>query len=61
MGFMPEDWLHHNICVPWPVKWNLMCPLNVEISYNDISFNFNYVMFVMYLTSPISVCTVKLM
>jgi hypothetical protein len=45
---MPEDWLHHNICVPCPVQWNLMCPLNVEISCNDISFNFNYVMVVMY-------------
>jgi hypothetical protein len=41
MGFMSEDWLHHNICVPCPVKWNLTCPLNVEISCNDILFNFN--------------------
>ena len=39
MGFMPEDWLHHNICVPCAVQWNLMWPLNVEISCNDISFN----------------------
>jgi hypothetical protein len=51
MGFMPEDWLHHNISVPWPVKWNVMCPLNVEISCNDILFNFNYIMVVMYGTS----------
>jgi hypothetical protein len=47
MGFVCEDWLHHNICVPCPVKWNLMWPLNVEISCNDIWFNFNYTMVVM--------------
>ena len=29
----------------------LTCPLNVEISCNDISFNFNYIMVVMYGTS----------
>ena len=51
MGFMPEDWLHHNISVPCPVQCNLMCPLNVEMSCNDISFNFNYIMVVMYGTS----------
>jgi hypothetical protein len=44
MGFMSEGWLHHNICVPCPVQWNLMCPLNAEISCNDILFNFNYIM-----------------
>ena len=43
MGFMPEDRLHHNICVLCPVKWNLMHPLKVEMSCNDISFNFNYI------------------
>jgi hypothetical protein len=59
MGFMPEDWLHHNICVPCPVHWNLMHPLNVEISCNDISFNFNYMMVVMNGTSPEPVCTGK--
>ena len=48
MGFMPEDWHHHNISVPCLVQCNLMCPLNVEISCNDISFNFNYIMVVMY-------------
>jgi len=32
MGFMPEDWLHHNISVPCPVQCNIMCPLNVEMS-----------------------------
>ena len=47
---MSEDWLHHNISVPCPVQYNLMCPLNVEISCNDISFNFSYIM-VMYGTS----------
>jgi hypothetical protein len=41
-------WLHHNIGVPCPVVWNLMRPLNVEIICNDISFNFNYVVVVMY-------------
>jgi len=51
MGFMLEDWLHHNISVPCPVQWNLMCPLNIEISCNDMSFNFNYIMVVMYGTS----------
>jgi hypothetical protein len=51
MGFMLEDWLHHNISVPCPVQSNLMCPLNVAISCNDISFNFNYIMAVMYGTS----------
>ena len=51
MGFMPEDWLHHNVSVPRPVQCNLMCPLNVEIRCNDISFNFNYIMVVMYGTS----------
>jgi hypothetical protein len=25
-----------------------LCPLNVEISCNDISFNYNYIMVVMY-------------
>jgi hypothetical protein len=60
MGFMSEDWLHHNVCVPCPVQLNLMCPLNVEISCNDILFNFNYIMVVMYGTSPEPVCTVKL-
>ena len=60
MGFMPEDWLHHNISVPCPVQCNLMCPLNVEISCNDISFNFNYIMVVMYGTSAELVCTGKL-
>ena len=60
MGFMPEDWLHHNICVPCAVQWNLMWPLNVEISCNDISFNFSYIIFVMYGTSPISMCRMKL-
>ena len=59
MGFMPEDWLHHNISVPCPVQCNLMCPLNVEIRCNDISFNFNCVMVVMYGTSAEPVCTVK--
>ena len=48
MGFMPEDWLHHNICVPCPVELNLMWPLNVEIICNDISFNFSHIIFVMY-------------
>ena len=51
MGFMPEDWLHHNISVPCPVQCNLMCTLNFEISCNDISFNFNSIMVVMYGTS----------
>jgi hypothetical protein len=51
MGFMCEDWLHHNICVPCPVIRNLMWPLNVEISFNDIWFNFNYITVVMYGTS----------
>jgi hypothetical protein len=37
-----------------------MCPLNVEISCNDISFNFSYVMVVMYRTSAEQVCTGKL-
>ena len=60
MGFMAEDWLHHNICVACPVKWNLMHPLNVEIIYNDISINFNYIMVVMYGTSAEPVCTGKL-
>ena len=60
MGYMPEDWLHHNICVPCPVQWNLMHPLNVEISCNDISFSFNHVIFVMYGTSAEPVCTVEL-
>jgi len=41
---MLEAWLHHNICVPCPVELNLMWPINVEISCNDISFNFSYVM-----------------
>jgi hypothetical protein len=57
--FMPEDLLHHNICVPCSVIWNWRCPLNVEISCNDISFKFNYIMVVMYETSPEPVCTVK--
>jgi hypothetical protein len=57
---MPEGWLHHNICVPCPAKWNLGHPLNVEISCNDTSFNSNYVMVVMYGTSAEPVCTVKL-
>ena len=43
---MPEGWLHHNICVPCPVRWHLMYPLNVEINCNDVSFNFQYVMVV---------------
>ena len=43
MGFMPEHWLHHNICVLCPVKWNVMHPFKVEMSCNDISFNFNYI------------------
>jgi len=60
MGFMPEDWLRHSICVPCPAKWNLMWPLNVEISCNDISFDCNYIMVVMYRTSAEPVCTVKL-
>ena len=60
MGFMAEGWLHHNICVLCPVQWNLMWPLNVEISCNDISFNLKYVMVVMYGTSPEPVCTVEL-
>jgi len=60
MGFMPEDWLHHDICVLCPVKRNSVHPLNVEISFNDISLNFNYMMVVMYGTSPEPVCTVKL-
>jgi hypothetical protein len=60
MGFMSEDWLHHSICVTCPVKWNLMWPLHVEISCNDISVNFNYIMVVKYGTSPEPVCTVKL-
>jgi len=51
MGFMSEDWLHHNICVPYPVQWNLMCSINVEMSCNDISFNFYYIMVVMCGTS----------
>ena len=42
-----------------PVHWNVMCPLNVEISCNDISFSFNYMM-VMYGTSAEPVCTGKL-
>jgi len=37
----------------------LMHPLNVEISCNDISFNFNYILVVMYGTSE-PVCTGKL-
>jgi hypothetical protein len=28
-GFVCEDWLHHNICVPCPVQRNLVWPLNV--------------------------------
>ena len=60
MGFMAEDWLHHNICVLCPVQWNLMWPLDVEISCNDISFNFNYIMVVMYGTSAEPLCTVKM-
>ena len=52
MGFMCGDWLHHSICVLCAVHWNLMHPLNVEISCNDISFNFNDIMVVMYGTSP---------
>ena len=56
MGFMAEDWLHHNICVLCTVKWNLMHPLKVEMSCNDISFNFNYRIVVMYGTSPEPVC-----
>ena len=60
MGFMREDWLHHNVCVPCPVQWSLMWPLIVEMSCNDISFNFNYIMVVMCGTSAISVCTVTL-
>jgi hypothetical protein len=60
MGFMSEDWLHHNICVPCPVKMEFNVALNVEVSCNDISFNFNYIMVVMYGTSPEPLCTVKL-
>ena len=56
MGFMAEDRLHHNICVLCPVKWNLMHPLRVEMSCNDISFNFNYIIVVMYGTSPEPAC-----
>jgi hypothetical protein len=37
-----------------------MHPLNVEISCNDISFSFNYIMVVMYRTSAEPVCTGKL-
>jgi hypothetical protein len=51
MGFMCEDWHQHNICVPCPVKWNIMWPFSVEISCNDSWFNFNYVTVVMYGTS----------
>ena len=60
MGFMSEDRLHHNICVPWPVQCNLMRSLNVAISCNDISFILNYIMVVMCGTSAEPVCTVKL-
>jgi len=60
MKFMPEDWPHHSICVQCWVKWNLVCPLNVEISCNDISFNFNYVMVFKFGTSSEPVCIVKL-
>jgi hypothetical protein len=60
MGFMSKDWLYHNICILCPVQCNLMWPLNVEISCNDTSFNFNYIMVVMYGTSAEPVCTVKL-
>ena len=56
MGFMAEDWLHHSICVLCPVQWNLVHLLKVEISCNDISFNFNYIMVVMYGTSPDPMC-----
>ena len=60
MGFMLEDWLHHNNYVSCPIQWNLLCPLSVEISCNDISFNFSFIMVVMYGTSTESVCTSKL-
>ena len=60
MGFMPENRLHHNICVLCPVKWNLMHLLKVEISSNDIWFNVNYIIVFMYGTSPEPVCTGKL-
>jgi hypothetical protein len=48
---MCEDWLHHNICVPCTVKWNLVWPLNVEIGCNDIWFNCNFITVVIYGTS----------
>jgi len=37
-----------------------MCPLNVEISCNDILFNFNYIMVVIYGTSAEPECAVEL-
>jgi len=48
MALKPEAWLHHNICVLCPVQWNLMQPLEIEVNCNDISFNFNYIVVVMY-------------
>jgi len=55
-GLTAEDWLHHNICVLCPGKWHVMHPLNVVTSCNDIYFNFNYIMVVMYGTSAAPVC-----
>jgi hypothetical protein len=60
MGFMLKDWLYHNISVPCPIQWNLMCTLNIEIRCNDMSCNFNYIMVVMYGTPPETMCAVKL-
>jgi len=48
------------ISVPCPVQWNLMWPLNVEMSCNDISFDFKYIMVVMYRTSAEPMGTGKL-
>ena len=59
-GLCVGDWLHHNICVPCPVHWNLMWPINVEIICNDISYYFSPIIFVMYRTSPEPECTRKL-
>jgi len=53
-------WASPQYLCSMPSKMEFNVPIKCCISCNDISFNFNCVMVVMYRTSPEPVCTVKL-